>query len=277
MTDIPNAPPAPKAPTKKQSPQSTIPEAMPLTLTTGVSDSSSRSVVFGTGGIGKSTLGAYLPAPLFIDVEGGTRSLNILRDGTVRTWRDLRGKLATIERTPPEGVRSIVIDSATVCEELAKEFVVQTRTTEKGKAVDSIEGFGWGKGWQFVYDEFNGLLADLDRLVAKGLHVCLIAHDVASPVPNPGGEDFIRWEPLLYSGDKKGRGSIRERVKNWADHVLFIGYDVFVEDGKGRGSGSRTTFTQELPTHLAKSRTVQTSVDYDLNDPGAIWRALGIV
>ena len=53
-------------------------------------------------------------------------------------------------------------------------------------------------------------------------------------VSSSQGEEFIRWEPHLYSGDKKGRGSIRERVKNWAEHIIFIGYDVFVEDGKGR-------------------------------------------
>ena len=229
--------------------------------------------------IGKSTLAAYLPAPFFLDVEASTTKLNVAFDLELRTeptWVMLRGKLASIAANPPEGVKSIVIDTATVAEELAKEHVVATRTTDKGKRVDSIEGFGWGKGWQFIYDEFNGLLADLDRCIARGLHVCLIAHEVSSPVPNPAGEDFIRWEPLLYSGDKKGRGSIRERLKNWAEHLVFVGYDVIVEDGKGTGAGTRTIYTQEYPTHMAGSRTKQLVIPYTLEDPGALWRELGI-
>ena len=275
MVKRPPAPPAPKAPADKRSPRSTIPEAIPLRLTSGLITGSDRIVVFGTGGIGKSTAAAFLPAPIFIDVERSTHYINITRD-TAEDWPTLRGKLAWIEANPPEGVRSIVIDTATVAEELAKEYVILERKTEKGKRVSSIEDFGWGKGWQFIYDEFCGLLADLDRIAAKGLNVCLIAHEVSTPVPNPAGEDFIRWEPHLYSGDKKGRGSIRERVKEWADHVIFIGYDVFVEDGKGQGSGTRTIYTQELPTHIAKSRAKQFSIPFTLEEPGAIWRELGV-
>lgn len=275
MTTKPAAPPPPPAPVKVQSPRATVPKAIALNVSSGPIKGSDRIVIYGTGGIGKSTLAAFMPAPFFIDVERSTKKLNVARD-VADDWATLRGKLAAIASSPPEGVLSIVIDSATVAEEMAKEHVIETRKTDKGKQVDSIEGFGWGKGWQYASEEFSGLLADLDRIAEKGLNVCLIAHDVSSPVPNPAGEDFIRWEPHLYSGDKKGRGSIRDRVKEWSDHVLFIGYDVFVEDGKGQGSGTRTIYTQELPTHVAKSRTRQFSITFDLQDPGAVWRELGV-
>lgn len=275
MTSKPNAPPAPVKPTKKKSPRSTIPEAMPLNITSGVVKGAERIVVYGTAFGGKSTLCAFLPAPLFLDIEDGTQKLNVARD-SASSWLELRGKVAAIAAKPPAGVRSVVIDTATVAEEFAKEHVIQTRTTEKDKAVESIEGFGWGKGWQFVYEEFCAFLGDLERIVAQGLNVCLIAHDVSSPAPNPEGEEYIRWEPHLYAGDKKGRGSIRERVKQWADHVLFVRYDIAVDGGKAKGGGTRTIYTQEMPTHIAGSRTKQFSIAFDLTDPGAVWRELGI-
>lgn len=279
MAKKPPAPPAPTLPAGKRSPRSTIPAIVPLTITSGVVAGAQRIGVFGTGGIGKSTLAAYLPAPLFIDAQGGTKSLNVARD-TVTGWAELRGKLASIAATPPEGVRSVVVDTVTDCEELAKEFVIETRKAKrKGQpdvSVDSIEDFGWGTGWQFVHGEFGGLLMDLDRIVAKGIHVCLIAHEVSTPVPNPSGEDFLRWEPYLYSGDRKGRGSIRDQVKQWTDHLLYVSYDIHVKDGKGLGSGTRSISTQELPTHLAKSRTKQLTQSFELSDPGAVWRELGI-
>lgn len=279
---VKGAPPAPSAPADNRSPRLTVPLAVGLEISKGVVTGAESIVIFGPGGIGKSTLAAWLPSPLFLDVERGTVKLDVDRDASITDWLGLRGRLASINASPPPGIQTIVLDTATVAEELAKEHVIATKKAggQKGEGpariVSSIEDYGWGKGWQYVAEEFNGLLADMDRLLRKGLNVCLIAHEVASPVPNPGGEDFIRWEPHLYAGDKNKRGSIRDRVKQWANHVLFVGYDVHVEDGKGRGSGTRTIYTIELPTHIAKSRTAQVAQPFEISDPGAIWRTLGI-
>jgi len=245
----------------------------------GIDKRGDRILVYGTGKIGKTFLAAHLPAPYFLDVEASTAKMDVAFDRELRanpTWEMLSGKIESIAQSPPKGVRSIVIDTVTVAEELAKEYIIATRKTEKGSAVESIEGFPWGKGWQFVGDEFNGLLEPLDRIAAAGINVCLIAHEVASPAPNPGADEFIRWEPFMYAGDKKGRGSIRSRLKNWAEHIVFIGYDVVVDDGRARGSGTRTAYTQELPTHIAGSRTKQGHWPFTLQDPGALWRELGI-
>jgi len=280
----PGAPPAPRPPERPRSPTATIPSLVPIETSFGVIAGSDRIVIYGTGGIGKTTLAAFLPMPLFLDVERSTRKLKVHRE-TASDWMTMRGKLASVAASPPEldfgdgklrPIRTLVVDSATVAEEMAKEHVIASRTTEKGNRVDSIEGFGWGKGWQFVYDEMNGLIADLDRIAATGLNVCLIAHDSTSLVPNPSGEDYIRWEPHLYSGDKRGRGSVRERIKEWADHLCFVGYDVYVRGGKGEGAGTRTIYTQELPTHVAKSRSHQVCIPFELEDAGRIWRELGI-
>jgi hypothetical protein len=272
--------PPPVSIVSKQSPRAKIPKIVPITMDVNTKPLAHRVFLYGTTGIGKTTLAANLPAPYFLDVEESTRFLEgTVYDKELRaapTWELLRGKLAAIANDPPQGVRSVVIDSATVAQELAKEHVIANRKTDKGHTVDSIEGFGWGKGWQFVSDEYNGLLADLDRVIAKEINVCLVAHEVDTPVPNPAGEDWIRWEPDLFAGDKKGRGSIRGRLKGWSDHLLFVGYDVRVDEGKGLGSGTRTIFTMELPTHVAKSRALQGSFDFRMEDPGAVWRELGI-
>ena len=54
----------------------------------------------------------------------------------------------------------------------------------------------------------------------------------------------------------ESKAAIRLRVREWADHVLFLGYDVDVRDGKGTGSGTRTIYPCELPHCMAKSRTI---------------------
>ena len=171
----------------------------------------------------------------------------------VATWDDLRGAL---HGDGWDEIKTIVIDSATKAEELAVEHTIRTVPHEKGNRVQRIEDYGYGKGYSHVYDTFLTLLGDLDAHVRAGRNVILVCHDCVSNVPNPTGEDWIRYEPRLQS-PASGKSSIRLRVREWADHVLFIGYDVAVKDGKGTGSGTRTIYPVELPHCMAKSRTLE--------------------
>ncbi len=82
----------------------------------------------------------------------------------------------------------------------------------------------------------------------------LICHDCTATVPNPAGENWLRYEPRLQQ-TKNGAASIRLRLKEWADHVLFIGYEVNVEKGKASG-GNRWIWPQEQPFCMAKSRSL---------------------
>jgi hypothetical protein len=97
----------------------------------------------------------------------------------------------------------------------------------------------------------------------------LICHDCTSTVPNPAGEDWLRYEPRLQSPNS-GKASIRLRVREWADHVLFVGYDVAAKDGKGKGSGTRTLYRAELPHCMAKSRTGADPIPLG-HDGAAVW------
>jgi len=244
----------------------------------GQGGSAQRIVISGVPKIGKSTLAAYLPAPAFLDVEGGAREIPAtIDDCSADDYQTIRGKLAWIAANP-SGIGSVVVDTVNEVEVRMGDHVVQTKPSERGERVTSLAAYGWNKGWEHVYDEFNLLLADLDRIVAAGVHVCLVAHVHSCLVPNPSGADFIRWEPKLYSGDKNGKCSIKSRLVGWADHILFVGYDVHVQNGKGAGGGGRRIYTAERPTHLAGSRRqVIPEVPYELSDPARVWRELGIV
>jgi len=114
----------------------------------------------------------------------------------------------------------------------------------------------------------------LDTHYKAGINVVLICHDCTTNVPNPSGDDFIRYEPRMQS-PTSGKNSIRSLLKEWADHLLFIGYDVSVKDGKGEGSGTRTIYPAEMPTHLAKSRILADPIVYEQGSD-ELWKNLGL-
>ena len=226
-----------------------------------------RIVTFGPGGIGKTTLAATAPGPVaFFDLDDSLSVLGDQLDGLdiqvvtgIGSWSDLR---TALHSSGWDKIKTIVIDSATKAEELATAWVLENVPHEKGNRIERIEDYGYGKGYVYIYETFLKLLADLDQHVRAGRHVILICHDCVSNVPNPSGDDWIRYEPRLQS-PASGKSSIRLRVREWADHLLFLDYDIAVKGankegkrGKGSGKGSRTIYPNELPHCMAKSRTL---------------------
>jgi hypothetical protein len=235
-----------------------------------------RIGIFGGGGIGKSKLASLMKLvgirPLILDVEGSTKFLDVERISNIETWSDLRSILHDNELLAP--YNAIVIDSMTRAEEMAREHTLATVQNGKGKTVERIEDYGFGKGPIYVYETFLTILGDLDAVIRSGKHVVVICHDCKAKVPNPGGEDYIRYEHRLPETDK---APTRSRLFEWCDHFFFIGYDVAVNDeGKAKGTGTRAIYSTEMPTHRAKVRDgnqVPDAVVYNDGEP-ELWKLL---
>ena len=255
----PAPPPARQAPAARPAAHAATPAAQAIGVNRGRRLAAQRVVLYGPGGIGKSELCANMQQigidPLFFDLDNETNHLDVARadwpEGATIDWTLLRATMQRKDLIEPHG--AIVIDNVSKAQQLAQEYAVANIPHEKGHIVSRFEDYGFGKGYSHVYELMLLLLGDLDAIVRSGKHVVLIAHDCVAPVPNPEGEDYQRYEMRL--NDQKN-GNVRSRVKEWCDHMLYVGYDVFAKGGKAQGAGTRTIYSAELPTWLAKSRTL---------------------
>jgi hypothetical protein len=171
-----------------------------------------------------------------------------------------------------EKVKTIVIDSGTKAEELALAWTLKNIPVKAGTPARNIEDYGFGKGYTHLFNTWLNLLEALDAHATKGRNVIIVCHYCTAMAPNPYGEDWQRYEPRLQAPGS-GKSSVRLRTIEWADHVLFMNYDVAVsDDGKGKGGGTRTIYYNETPAAVAKNRMGLTGSDAVKVNDDSIWR-----
>jgi hypothetical protein len=164
--------------------------------------------LYGPGGVGKTSLASNLKSigmkVLFVDAEDSSKFLDVDRV-TPADWNDVRQLLQTRELLAPYDV--IVVESFTKLEDWANRWVCANVAHEKGKSVviNSIEDYGWGKGYVHIYEAFLGLMVDLDAIARTGKHVVITAHVCTESVPNPEGENWLQYQPRLQSPPKQGK------------------------------------------------------------------------
>ena len=216
-----------------------------LKITNGRIARAQKVVLYGSEGIGKSTLAAMFPNPLFIDTEGGTAHMDVRRIAKPGTWVELMDILNEIAITP-DICGSLVIDTADWAEQLAVSHVC----AKYKKA--GIEEFGYGKGHTSLAEEFTPFFRALDRIVASGIHVVVTAHAKMRKFEQPDEMGaYDRWEMKLSK-------QVAPLFKEWCDMLLFLNYQTFVVTAENKSTkaqgGKRVMYTSHHPCWDAKNR-----------------------
>ena len=226
---------------------------MEYKISQGVQQTPIKVVLYGPEGIGKTTFASQFPDALFIDTEESTKMLNVRRFDKPKTWADVLGMVAAVVSNPTI-CKTLVIDTADWAERLCEQYVCK-----RGK-VDSIEGFGYGKGYTMVGEEFAKLLDALTTATTKGVNVVLTAHSMIRKFERPDEAGaYDRYE--LKLGNKAGN-RCAAAVKEWCDLLLFANYKEIVSEVGGKKKaygGQRVMYTTHHPCWDAKNR-------FDLKD-----------
>lgn len=204
-----------------------------------------KIVLYGVEGIGKTSLAAKTPEPLFIDTEGGTAHLDVRRIDRPQSWEEL---LAIVKEVAddPTVCKTLVLDTADWAETLCIAHVCQ-----KYKQ-NSIEGFGYGKGYTYLAEEFGRLFSALDGVIASGKNVVITAHAKMRKFEQPDEQGaYDRWEMKLSK-------QVAPLLKEWCDMLLFLNYKTYVVTtelgAKKAQGGKRVMYTSHHPCWDAKNR-----------------------
>jgi hypothetical protein len=189
-----------------------------------------RMVLYGPNGVGKSTLASKFPASLFVDTEDGSLRLDVRRIRTLDS-DSFHNAIRALIKAEKFEFKTLVIDTIDMAEKYIRDRVLRIHR------MNAIEDFGYGKGWTFLREEFERLLVELDRLIARGINIVITGHSTVKRYQPPLAETgYDRYQLKLYEPNS-------DRLKEWADAVLFLNWDIRVtenRDGKPRGVGGRT-------------------------------------
>jgi len=217
-----------------------------------------RILVYGPQKSGKSTFGSLADRPVFVQIEDGLDGISVDAFTKATSFEEVMKNLQSLAEEE-HNFGTVVIDSLDWLEPLVwKETMNRVPYTEKGKRVENIEDYGYGKGFSHAMEVWKDYIDALDYLRSeKNMTVIQIAHAQIRKFENPETDIYDRYEIKL----QKSAGA---KMMEHSDVILFLNYYVGVKkedkamskEGRKRavGTGERVLYTEERPAFMAGNR-----------------------
>ena len=213
-----------------------------------------RITIYGSPGIGKSTLASQFPEPLFITTEQtGLTGVNAI--APPKTFSKLWENAVSLLKEKDLPFKTIVVDSISKLDQLVVDHILAKEPEKRDgtKATLATACGGYGAGYlagQQVHQAFKGLM---DRFQDRGIAVVYIGHLASVKHKAPDMEDFDKYS-IVMSHEKSKQPYVDD-----VDAVIFCRLKSYVsETDSGRNLVTSTEDRVIVATasdgHVSKNR-----------------------
>lgn len=212
--------------------------------------------ILGEPGVGKTSLAAAFPKPIFIKVEDGTEGIPEELKSSIgelpeiknvdQLWQDMSDII-----NEDHGYKTVVIDSVTALERLFQQYVVDS-DPKKPKSINTAMG-GYGAGFQAVGALHQRVRRAASLMQEKGLHVLFLAHVEIDTLDLPDQDAYSRYSLRL---NKRSMAPYVDDVSAVA-LVRLETFTVGDDDDKRKkavGNGNRIITLHANPASVTKNR-----------------------
>ena len=191
-------------------------------------------LVYGMGGVGKTTFAATAPKPLLLDCENGSKYFGLrgidVDVAQIRSWSDLEG---VFDVAKSGEYQTIIVDPIGELMEKLKRYMINKadRKLVQSDGSPSMAGWGWLK---------DTMRNTIKALRDSGCHLILVGH-----VDEKGDEDKLVKRPMIMT-------KLSDELVNMVD---IVGYMQVVQSD---GEEKRVIMVEpSSDKYIAKDRTGQ--------------------
>ena len=235
---------------------------MAIDLKTLSKPSGQRPIIctlFGEGGMGKTTLAAMFPKPVFIRTEDGTASLagndNVSLFPLATSTQDVLDAIEALA-TQAHKHKTLVIDSITQLGTMIEAEIVAA--DPKAKSINQAGG-GYGAGYSTAAEKHRQIRDWAGSLAyEKGMNVIFIGHADTEMLDLPDMDPFARYTVRMH----------KKSLPHYTDNVDLVGLirlKTFVRGGDGDKKRAISTGEREIICHPQASSVTKNR--FNISEP----------
>jgi hypothetical protein len=264
-------PPAPAPPVTSSPPKAPAAPSSKYRVVKGPDQRPHATIITGKPGVGKTYFVSTIDGVFWIPIEQGLMAASPAHVHDIGRFGDRNGEPIqpqTFEelvdmlvefrqmarrRPGPRDFRHLAADGM-----LGMEKLVNKRACNS-ESVEHMEAKEFKKVWAAAIPFWQRLQHEFDAIRAAGAHVWIISHASETLENDIEGVQYGKWD-LAFQGSGKSVADLRNLWRAWADHVLFLDWNVQVKRGKKMESRTvgkymgRILRTVDSATHFAKNR-----------------------
>lgn len=210
------------------------------------------ATIIGEAGLGKTSLGATFPKPIFIRAEDGLKSIihGSMPDAfpVLKNPDDLWPQLWALAKEEHE-YETVVIDTVSTLDTMFTDWIVET-DPNKPKSINQALG-GYGAGWSMLSSQHRRLRKGCQYLLDRGMNVIFLSHADTEKVNPPDGNQYTRYTMRMRE----------ESMQPYVDNVDLVGFLRLEMFTKGEGdvkkafsTGDRQLVCHAMAANVSKNR-----------------------